>query len=99
MIIYGVLAEVSIAKLFAAGVLPGLVIAGLYSGYIGVRCLFRPEHAPAGGETYSWSDRARGAFDLLPVLVLVVLVLGGNLFGLGDPVGGRGGRRWRPRSS
>lgn len=60
MIIYGVLAEVSIAKLFAAGVFPGLLIAGLYSGYIGFRCLLRPEYSPVSGETYTWSDRARG---------------------------------------
>lgn len=85
MIIYGVLAEVSIARLFAAGVVPGLMIAGLYSGYIGIRCLFQPERAPAGGETYTWGDRARGVFDLLPVLVLIVLVLGGIYSGLATP--------------
>ena len=85
MIIYGVLAEVSIAKLFAAGVFPGLLIAGLYSGYIGFRCLLRPEYSPVSGETYTWSDRARGVLDLLPVLVLIVIVLGGIYSGLATP--------------
>jgi C4-dicarboxylate transporter DctM subunit len=39
MIVYGVSADVSIAKLFMAGVLPGLLLAGLFSGYLGVWAL------------------------------------------------------------
>ena len=85
MIIYGVLAEVSIAKLFAAGVFPGLLIAGLYSSYIGLRCALRPSLSPESGETYTFGDRLRGFFDLLPVLILIVIVLGGIYSGLATP--------------
>ena len=48
MIIYGILAEVSVARLFAAGVLPGLLIAGLYSAYIMCRCAIAPGLSPSG---------------------------------------------------
>lgn len=85
MIIYGVLAEVSIARLFAAGVVPGLLVAALYSGYIVVRCLFNPAMAPETGERYRAIDRIKGLWDLMPVVVLIVLVLGGIYSGLATP--------------
>jgi C4-dicarboxylate transporter, DctM subunit len=57
MIVYGILAEVSISRLFAAGVLPGLMIAGLYSSWI----IFGPCCAPMSAlppeERYPWRDR------------------------------------------
>ena len=47
MIVYGVAAEVSISKLFIAGVLPGVLLASLFSGYIMLWALRHPEHEPA----------------------------------------------------
>ncbi len=85
MIIYGVLAEVSIAKLFAAGVFPGLVIAALYSGYIVLRCLLNPALSPASEDTYTWADRIAGLANLAPVLILIVIVLGAIYSGLATP--------------
>lgn len=85
MIIYGVLAEVSIAKLFAAGVLPGFLIAGLYSTYIAGRCLIDPSLSPKTGEHYTFLDRLKGAVNLLPVLILIVIVLGGIYSGFATP--------------
>ncbi len=85
MIIYGVLAEVSITKLFIAGVIPGLLVAGLYSGYIAFRCLIHKELAPATGDSYSLSQRLLGLLDLAPVLFLIVIVLGGIYSGLATP--------------
>jgi len=46
-IIYGVVAEVSIGKLFLGGVFPGLILSFLYSSYIGIRCYFQPKLGPA----------------------------------------------------
>jgi len=83
MIIYGVLAEVSISRLFAAGVLPGLLVAGLYSLYIAGRCLRHPEYAPRGLDTALRLGRA--LLDLTPILVLIVLVLGAIYSGLATP--------------
>ncbi len=47
MIIYGLLTDVSVARLFAAGLLPGLLLGALYSGFIIIRSLHRPSLAPA----------------------------------------------------
>ncbi len=85
MIIYGVLAEVSIAKLFAAGVFPGLLIAALYSGYILVRCAINPALSPATGEHHTLGERLSGLQSLLPVLVLIVIVLGSIYSGYATP--------------
>ena len=85
MIIYGVLAEESIAHLFAAGVFPGLLIAALYSAYIVVRCLMDPSKSPDDGISYGWGDRIRGLVDLFPILLLIGIVLGGIYTGLATP--------------
>ena len=85
MIVYGILAEVSISRLFAAGVLPGLLIAGLYSAYIMVRAIANPALAPSDGARYGPMDYLRGLLDLSPVLVLVFLVLGSIYSGVATP--------------
>ncbi len=84
-IIYGVLSETSIARLFAAGVFPGLLIAGLYSGYIGLRATMNPALAPRGTDEFTAIDRLRGLLDLLPVTVLVIVVLGSLYSGIATP--------------
>lgn len=85
MIVYGILAEVSISRLFAAGVMPGLMIAGLYSAYIVVRALANPTLAPSDGRRFGPMDYLKGLLDLLPVLLLVVLVLGSIYTGVATP--------------
>ncbi len=85
MIIYGVLAEVSIAKLFAAGLLPGLMMACLYSGYIIIVALLRPTIEPEGHERVRAMDVLRGILELLPIGVLMVIVLGSIYSGLATP--------------
>ena len=85
LIIYGILAEVSIARLFIAGFLPGLLIAFLYSLYLALLCLWRPHYAPAGGERYGLLGLLRGVVDLSPVLALIVIVLGGIYTGWATP--------------
>ena len=85
MIIYGILAEVSVARLFAAGVLPGVLIAGLYSAYIVARCAARPELSPKGGIHYTLPERLRAVGNLIPVIILMVLVLGSIYSGLATP--------------
>ena len=85
MIVYGILGEVSIARLFAAGVMPGLLVAGLYSGYIALHALIRPEDAPAPDRAFTWGDRLRGLWDLAPVVLLIFIVLGGIYSGFATP--------------
>jgi tripartite ATP-independent transporter DctM subunit len=85
MIIYGVLAEVSVSRLFAAGVFPGLLIAGLYSAYIMVRCSLKPELSPPSAEVYTLLDRVLAIGNLVPILILMVIVLGSIYSGLATP--------------
>lgn len=85
MIVYGILAEVSISRLFAAGVIPGLMIAGLYSGYIMLRALADPSVAPRGSERYTARDYLRTIIDLSPILILMIVVLGAIYTGIATP--------------
>lgn len=85
MIIYGILAEVSISRLFAAGIFPGLLVSGIYSTYIMVSCFVTPGKAPREAEQYSLSQRLFGTLNLLPVLFLMVIVLGSIYSGLATP--------------
>ena len=85
MIIYAILAEVSIGKMFMAGILPGLLLAGVYSAYIIYRGIKNPEIAPRGQDAYSWSDRIVGLKDLAPTLILILMVLGSIYGGYATP--------------
>lgn len=85
MIIYGILAEVSISRLFAAGILPGLLVAGIYSSYIMLRALAQPEKAPREATRLTLLQRLVGALNLLPVLFLMLIVLGSIYSGLATP--------------
>ena len=82
MIIYGLLAEVSIVRLFAAGLIPGILIAALYSVYILGRCAMQPEKAPAVDDPAPLSAALR---DLWPIAVLIIAVLGSIYSGLATP--------------
>ncbi len=85
MIVYAILAEVSIGKMFMAGVLPGLLLAGIYSVYIIYRGIINPEIAPQSQESYSWADRLLGLKDLAPTLILILVVLGSIYGGFATP--------------
>ncbi|TSE31108.1 TRAP transporter large permease [Tepidimonas taiwanensis] len=76
MIVYGVTANVSIARLFVAGILPGLLLAALFMGYVMVWSLLHPRAIPQEGETLSLGERLRASRHLLPVLLLIAGVLG-----------------------
>ena len=86
MIIYGVLAEQSITALFAAGVLPGLLISGIYSGYIVFRALTGDVTGSSQDDVrYTAADFLRSFLDLMPVLGLIFIVLGGIYTGVVTP--------------
>ncbi|MBD25706.1 MAG: C4-dicarboxylate ABC transporter permease [Candidatus Marinimicrobia bacterium] len=85
MIIYGVLAEASILKLFLAGIVPGLILATLYSIYIGVRTSLDPSLAQRQTKSVTWRDRFLGLVTLLPVTILITAVIGSFYFGIASP--------------
>jgi tripartite ATP-independent transporter DctM subunit len=82
MIVYGILAEVSILELFIAGIVPGLLIAVLYTGWIMLAVWRNPAAQPSERERYSWGERLRALGELLPVLFLISLVIGSMYSGL-----------------
>jgi tripartite ATP-independent transporter DctM subunit len=85
MIVYAILAEVSIGKMFMAGILPGLLLAGIYSSYIIYRGIRNPAIAPRTQESYSWRERLVGLKDLAPTLLLILMVLGSIYGGVATP--------------
>jgi tripartite ATP-independent transporter DctM subunit len=76
MIVYGVAADVSIAKLFVAGVLPGLLLATLFMGYIAIWSLFNKDKIPAADADFSLRQKLFAARHLIPVVMLIGAVLG-----------------------
>ena len=82
MIVYGVAANVSIAKLFIAGVIPGLVLASLFSGYIVVWSLLHKGQIPAADEKLSFVQKLHASRHLIPIVTLIILVLGAIYSGI-----------------
>ena len=85
MIIYGVLSDVSIGKLFMAGILPGLLLASLYSFYIMVVAKLDPSVEPLHEDKYTWKDKRDSLKDLAPVFSLIAVVLGSIYGGYATP--------------
>jgi C4-dicarboxylate transporter DctM subunit len=84
MLVYGIVAQVSIGKLFIAGIIPGFLLAAAFSGYTIIRCIINPNLAPKG-DNYTWSDRMKTLPLLLPVIILIVTVLGSIYAGIATP--------------
>jgi tripartite ATP-independent transporter DctM subunit len=76
MIVYGVAAEVSIAQLFIAGVLPGMLLALLLSGYLVAWALRNPSLVPPPDAQLGFGAKLRESRHLIPVIALIVAVLG-----------------------
>ncbi len=76
MIVYAVAAEVSILKMFLAGVFPGMLLVALFSGYIVAWALLNPDKTPTAVEKMSLGERVRRAKNLIPCLVLIFFIMG-----------------------
>ncbi len=76
MIVYGVAADVSIAKLFIAGVLPGILLAALFSGYLMAWALMNPAKVPRPDRVMSLGERLHESRHLIQVVILIAAVLG-----------------------
>ena len=84
LIIYGVLTNTSVPKLYLAGIIPGIAAAGLFMAVIVVACIARPAW---GGERVraSWSERLRSLVHLVPPAIIFLLVVGSIYAGLATP--------------
>ncbi len=85
-IIYGVMAQESITDLFAAGIIPGIVLSLIFMTYIGIRVSISPHLAPRAKEaSLPLKDKLMILVHLLPVFGLIFFVLGGIYFGIMTP--------------
>ena len=71
LIVYGVLAQVSISRLFIAGVLPGIMIILIFMSYIAIRSKLNPSLAPKQNVSYTFFEKIKAARNLLPVVSLI----------------------------
>jgi C4-dicarboxylate transporter, DctM subunit len=76
MIVYGVAAQVSVARLFIAGVLPGLMLMALFSGYVIAWSLLNKDKIPAAGITMRLGEKLLASRRLVPVVLLIIGVIG-----------------------
>jgi len=82
MIVYGVSADVSITRLFIAGVIPGLLLAGLFMGYTIAWALVNPEKIPPPDAALTFGEKIHASRHLIPVVALIALVLGSIYVGI-----------------
>ncbi|MGE0313747.1 MAG: TRAP transporter large permease [Lautropia sp.] len=82
MIVYAVAAEVSIIHLFAAGILPGLLVTLLFSGYIALWALANPDKVPTPDRRLRFTEKLRASGQLVPSLLLVAAVIAGLFSGV-----------------
>ena len=81
MIIYGVMTDTSVPKLYLGGFIPGFILTVLFSLTVLIACLWRPQWGGRKVET-NWEARIRLLPDLLPPLVLLMIVIGAIFFGV-----------------
>src|ERR1700754_2693192 len=81
MIIYGVMTDTSVPKLYLAGFIPGFILTVLFSLTVLVACVWKPHWGGNKIET-SWEERIRTLPDLLPPLVLLIIVIFSIFFGI-----------------
>jgi C4-dicarboxylate transporter DctM subunit len=85
MIVYGVAADVSIARLFVAGVLPGVMLMLLFSGYIAGWALLNPARTPARESVTTLAQKLYAARHLIPAVALIATVIGSIYTGVATP--------------
>ncbi len=76
LIIYGVTVQESIAKLFIAGIIPGIMIAIIFMGYVIIWSLINKKSMPKSYENYSFLEKIKKSKQLLPVIILISSVIG-----------------------
>lgn len=85
LIVYGVAAEQSIARLFIAGVLPGILVIGLFMGYVALWSVTGRAKTPPKDPPMSFWEKIKASRTLLPVALLIAGVVGSIYLGLASP--------------
>ena len=84
LIVYGILTEQSIGKLFVAGIIPAILVTILFIISIYIKCRLNPEQGPAG-ERFTWGQKMKSLLGMGETLAVFVLVIGGLFIGLFTP--------------
>ena len=82
LIIYGVAVQESIAKLFIAGIIPGIMIALIFMSYVIIWSLINKKSMPKIIEDYSFLEKIKRSKQLLPVIILILAVIGSIYTGI-----------------
>ncbi len=82
LIIYGVAVQESIAKLFIAGIIPGIMIALIFMSYVIIWSLINKKSMPKILEEYSFLEKIKRSKQLLPVIILILAVIGSIYTGI-----------------
>ena len=85
LIVYGVIAQQSISRMFIAGVVPGIMIISIFMSYVAIRALLNPELAPPQEERLSFMDKVKASRLLFPVVLLIFCVIGSIYGGFATP--------------
>jgi tripartite ATP-independent transporter DctM subunit len=85
MIVYGVTAQQSVARLFIAGVLPGLLLIVLFMGFVAVWAKLNPDKMPPPEPSTPWRERIWNSRRLIPVVLLIIFVIGSIYGGFATP--------------
>jgi C4-dicarboxylate transporter DctM subunit len=83
-IVYGIMTEQSIGELFAAGILPGILLAALFIATIYIHVSLKPELGPPGPKT-SFKEKVRSLLGVIEMLLIFILVMGGLFMGFFTP--------------
>lgn len=83
-VVYGIMTEQSIGKLFIAGVIPGILLALLFIAAIFILCRLKPNLGPGGAST-TWKEKVSGLTGIIEMLVIFMLVIGGLFAGWFSP--------------
>ncbi len=82
MIVYGALTNESIAAINIAGIIPGIILAFMFSAYVAVVALTLKNYNPIQEPAVGWREKLQGARLLLPVVALLLVVIGSMMFGI-----------------
>jgi len=76
MVVYAVAAEVSIVRVFIAGMIPGILVMVLFSAYIAIWAVLNPDKQPAKEPALSFREKMRASAQLIPCTILIIAVIG-----------------------
>lgn len=85
LIVYGVATEQSIARLFIAGILPGILLVALFALYVSFEAFRHPDAIPVETESFTFLEKLKASRRLIPVMLLIGGVIGSIYLGVASP--------------